>query len=109
DAMSEVCRQLDGLPLGIELAAARMRVLSPRALLGRLDRRLSLLTGGGRERDPRQQTLRATIQWSYDLLSHEERSLLSRLSVFIGGCRLDAAEAVCNPGGGLGGGTLGGL
>jgi predicted ATPase len=109
DAMSEVCRQLDGLPLGIELAAARMRVLSPRALLGRIDRRLSLLTGGGRERDPRQKTLRATIQWSYDLLSHEERTLLSRLSVFIGGCRLDAAEAVCNPNEELGVDTLEGL
>jgi predicted ATPase len=109
DAVSEVCAQLDGLPLAIELAAARMRVLSPRALLGRIDRRLPLLTGGGRERDLRQQTLRATIQWSYDLLSPAEQTLLSRLSVFVGGCRLDAAEAVCNPKGELGINTLEGL
>jgi predicted ATPase/class 3 adenylate cyclase len=109
DAVSDVCAQLDGLPLAIELAAARMRVLSPRALLGRIDRRLPLLTGGGRERDVRQQTLRATIQWSYDLLSPAEQTLLSRLSVFVGGCRLDAAEAVCNPNGELGIDTLEGL
>jgi predicted ATPase/class 3 adenylate cyclase len=109
DAVSDVCVQLDGLPLAIELAAARMRVLSPRALLGRIDRRLPLLTGGGPERDVRQQTLRATIQWSYDLLSPAEQTLLSRLSVFLGGCRLDAADAVCNPAGELGINTLEGL
>ena len=97
DAVREICARLDGLPLAIELAAARMRVLSPRALLDRLGQRLRLLTGGGRERDQRQQTLRATIQWSYDLLSAEEQALLARLSVFVGGWRLDAAEAVCNP------------
>ena len=109
DAVSDVCAQLDGLPLAIELAAARMRALSPRALLGRIDRRLPLLTGGGRERDVRQQTLRATIQWSYDLLSPAEQTLLSRLSVFLGGCRLDAAETVCNPHGELGIDTLEGV
>jgi predicted ATPase/class 3 adenylate cyclase len=106
EAVSEICARLDGLPLAIELAAARMRVLSPRALLDRLDPRLRLLTGGARERDKRQQTLRATIQWSYDLLSDEEQALLARLSVFVGGWRLDAAEVVCNAGSEIGVDTL---
>jgi predicted ATPase len=97
EAVREICARLDGLPLAIELAAARMRVLSPRALLERLDEPLRLLTDGGRERDQRQQTLRATIQWSYALLSDEEQALLARLSVFVRGWRLDAADAVCNP------------
>jgi predicted ATPase len=92
---ADICRHLDGLPLAIELAAARTRLFSPAALLRRLDNRLMLLTGGGRDRPTRQQTLRATIDWSYSLLSEEERTLFTRLSVFAGGCTLEAAEAVC--------------
>jgi len=91
----ELCRRLDGLPLAIELAAARARVLSLDDLLGRLPNRLDLLKGG-RDADPRQATLRATIQWSYDLLSPEEQSLFASLSIFAGGCTLGAAEAVAH-------------
>ncbi len=94
-AVAEICRRLDGLPLAIELAGARVKVLSPRALLARLDRRLPLLTGGGPDRPPRQQTLRDTIGWSHDLLTPDEHMLFRRLSVFVGGCTLEAAEAVC--------------
>jgi predicted ATPase/class 3 adenylate cyclase len=96
-AIAEICVRLDGLPLAIELAAARVRALSPQALLSRLDQRLKLLTGGAQDLDKRQQTLRATIEWSYELLSEEEKILFARLGVFAGGCRLDAAEAVCDP------------
>jgi predicted ATPase len=96
-AIAEICVRIDGLPLAVELAAARVRVLPPQALLNRLDQRLKLLTGGAHDLDARQQTLRATIDWSYELLSKEEKALLARLSVFAGGCRLDAAEAVCDP------------
>ncbi len=93
DPIRELCDRLEGLPLAIELAAARMAILSPQQLLERLSQRLDLLKGG-RDADPRQQTLRATIEWSYDLLSPEEQSLFARLSVFAGGCTLEAAEEV---------------
>ncbi|MDQ3380924.1 MAG: tetratricopeptide repeat protein [Actinomycetota bacterium] len=93
-AVSELCARLDNLPLALELAAARVRVLSPEQLLGRLSRRLDLLKAG-RGVDPRQQTLRATIEWSYELLNEEEQGLLARLAVFRGGCTLEAAEDVC--------------
>ncbi len=93
-----ICRRLDGLPLAIELAAARLRSLSLNALLDRLDQRFRLLTGGSRTALPRQQTLWATVDWSYSLLNDAERSLLRRLSVFAEGFDLDAAEAVCGQG-----------
>ena len=89
-----LCSRLEGLPLAIELAAARMRVLTPAQLLERLAQRLDLLKAG-RDADPRQQTLRATIEWSYELLPESERELFPRLSVFAGGCTLDAAEGLC--------------
>ncbi len=92
--VAEVCRRLDGLPLAIELAAARVALLPPAALLGRLERRLGLLKGGPRDAPRRQQTLRATIDWSYTLLPEWEQALVRRLSVFGGGCTLEAAETV---------------
>ncbi|MFD9475614.1 MULTISPECIES: BTAD domain-containing putative transcriptional regulator [Streptomyces] len=94
-AAAEICRRLDGMPLAIELAAARLRLLTPRQIADRLDDRFRLLTGGARTVLPRQQTLRAVVDWSWDLLDHPERTVLRRLSVFAGGCDLDAAEAVC--------------
>ncbi len=93
--VAEICRRLDGLPLAIELAAARLKLLPPRALLQRLDQRLLLLMGGPRDAPDRQQTLRATIDWSYELLSISERALFRRLSMFAGGWSLEAAEAMC--------------
>ncbi|GAA0275777.1 hypothetical protein GCM10010302_11710 [Streptomyces polychromogenes] len=101
EAAAEICRRLDGLPLAIELAAARLRLLTPRQIADRLDDRFRLLTGGARTVLPRQQTLRAVVDWSWDLLDEPERAVLRRLSVFAGGCDLEAAEAVCGDGGGL--------
>ncbi len=92
----EICTRVDGLPLAIELAAARIKVLSPNAILQRLQSRLQLLTSGALDLPERQHTLRRTIDWSHDLLGEAERKLLRRLSVFAGGCTLEAAEAVCN-------------
>lgn len=96
-ACAEICRRLDGLPLAIELAAARLRMLTPRQIADRLDDRFRLLTSGSRTVRPRQQTLRAVVDWSWDLLDADERDVLGRLSVFAGGCGLAAAEAVCGP------------
>ncbi len=94
-AVAQVCHQLDGIPLAIELAAARAKVLSPEEIAARLDDRFRLLTRGSRAALPRHQTLRAAMDWSYDLLSHKEQAVLRRLSVFAGGFTLDAAEAIC--------------
>jgi predicted ATPase/class 3 adenylate cyclase/DNA-binding CsgD family transcriptional regulator len=99
-AVAEICVRLDGLPLAIELAAARMKVLSPEALLARLHQPLHVLASGPREVVARQQTLRNTIEWSYQLLNAQEQWLFQRLSVFVGGCTLEAIEALCtSPGG----------
>ncbi len=100
-AVVEICRRLDGLPLAIELAAARIKMLPPPALLARLDNRLMLLTDGARDLPTRQQTLRNTVEWSYDLLDESEKVLFRRVAVFAGGCTLAAAEAVCNAAGDL--------
>ena len=93
-AVAEICVRLDGLPLAIELAAARIKLLPPQALLARLGQRLQMLTGGARDAPTRQQTLRNTIQWSYQLLDTQEQRLFRRLSVFVGGCTLEAAETL---------------
>jgi len=103
-AVAEICLRLDGLPLAIELAAARILVLPPEELLARLQSRLKLLTGGARNLPERQRTLRGTIEWSYNLLDPHEQVLFRRLGVFVGGCTLDAVEQVC--GSGLGVDTL---
>jgi predicted ATPase/serine/threonine protein kinase len=95
-AVTEICARLDGLPLAIELAAARVKVLSPSSMRTRLASRLQLLTGGSRDLPQRQQTLRAAMDWSYDLLSTAEQKLFRRLSVFVGGCNLEGVEAVCD-------------
>jgi tetratricopeptide (TPR) repeat protein len=95
DEIAELCARLDSLPLAVELAAARAKALTPSQILERLSGRLDVLKGG-RDADPRQQTLRATIEWSYELLSPEEQELFARLSVFAGGCTLEAAEEVAD-------------
>ncbi|MDF3015381.1 MAG: adenylate/guanylate cyclase protein [Thermomicrobiales bacterium] len=100
-ALAEICHRLDGLPLAIELAAARVRMLSPQAMLARLEQRLPLLTSGARDAPERQRTLRNTIAWSYDLLDPDEQVLLRRLAVFAGGASFEAIEAVANPEGDL--------
>src|SRR5271169_3630207 len=100
-AVTEICARLDGLPLAIELAAARVKVLSPSSMRTRLTSRLHLLTGGPRDIPQRHQTLRAAMDWSYDLLSAGEQKLFGRLSVFTGGCTLEGAEAVCDTKGDL--------
>ncbi len=97
--IAEICQRLDGLPLAIELAAARTRLLSPQVLLARLDHRLELLTDGARNAPDRQQTMRATIAWSYQLLTHEQQQLFCWLAVFVGGCDLPAVEAIAKPAG----------
>jgi predicted ATPase/class 3 adenylate cyclase len=94
EEIAELCRRLDNLPLAVELAAARAKAVSPAQILERISQRLDLLKGG-RDADPRQQTLRTTIDWSYDLLSEDEKQLFRRLSVFSGGCTLEATDAVC--------------
>jgi|tagenome__1003787_1003787.scaffolds.fasta_scaffold20959228_2 predicted ATPase/class 3 adenylate cyclase len=96
-AVEEICRRLDGLPLAVELAAARARMLPPQAMLRRMDRALPVLTSGGRDLPARQQTLRATLEWSYRLLDEDERRAFRRLSVFAGGATLDAIEAALGP------------
>lgn len=101
EAVTEICRGLDALPLAIELAAARVKLLPPEALLSRMERRLGLLTGGRGDRPSRHQTLRATIAWSFDLLSTQEQLLFARLSVFASGFTLEASESVCNADGAL--------
>lgn len=95
-AIATICHRLDGLPLALELAAARVRLLPPPLLLARLDSQLDLLTAGMRDAPMRQQTMRATLNWSYALLDEAEKSLLRRMAVFVGGCTLAALEAVCN-------------
>ncbi|MFE9824978.1 BTAD domain-containing putative transcriptional regulator [Streptomyces sp. NPDC005791] len=95
-ACAEICHRLDGLPLAVELAAARLRMLGPRQIADRLDDRFRLLTTGSRTVLPRQQTLRAVVDWSWDLLDDRERAVLRRLSVFAGGCDITAAEEVCS-------------
>jgi predicted ATPase/class 3 adenylate cyclase len=101
-AVARICTLLDGLPLAIELAASRIRLLSPQALSERLDRSLPLLAGGSRDLPARQRTLRGAIAWSHDLLDEQHRTLFRRLSVFAGGFTLEAAQAVCDPDGDLG-------
>jgi predicted ATPase len=102
EAVVEICRQLDGIPLAIELAAARIKLLPPQALRSRLQRRLDLLTGGGAELPERQRTLRGAIDWSYELLTPTEQEVMTRLGAFVGGCSLEAAEGVCGEPFGLG-------
>ncbi len=108
-AVAAICARLDGLPLAIELAAARIKLLSPSAMLARLESCLSLLTGGARDLPTRQQTLRGTVDWSYGLLNPAEQTLFRRLSVFLGGCTLEAVEAVCDTAGDLGLDVLDGM
>jgi predicted ATPase len=95
DIISEICRQLDGLPLAIELAAARCRMFTPQQLLAQLTHSLHLLTGGARDLPKRHQTMRSAIEWSYGLLSADEKILFQRLAVFVGGCTLDAIQNIC--------------
>jgi predicted ATPase len=106
-AVAEICHRLDGLPLAIELAAARIRLFPPQALLRRLERSLPFLTGGAKDLPARQQTLRGALDWGYNLLTEEEQRFFRRLAVFSGGWDFGAAEAVCNPEGDLD--TIGGI
>jgi predicted ATPase/serine/threonine protein kinase len=108
-AVATICARLDGIPLAIELAAARIKLLSPSAMLARLESGLNLLTGGARDLPTRQQTLRNTVEWSYGLLNSAEQTLIRRLSVFTGGCTLEAVEAVCDTKGDLGLDVLDGM
>jgi predicted ATPase len=96
-AVAQICQRLDGLPLAIELAAARIKMLPPQAILARLNARLKLLTGGAQDLPARQQTLRNTLDWSYSLLNAQEKMLYAQLAVFVGGFTLEDAEAICNP------------
>ena len=107
--VAAICSRLDGLPLAIELAAARIKLLSPPSMLTRLESRLNLLTGGARDLPSRQQTLRGTVDWSYGLLNPEEQTLFRRLAVFTGGCTLEGVEAVCDTKGDLGIDVLDGM
>ena len=107
--VAAICARLDGLPLAIELAAARIKLLSPSAMLARLESSLNLLTGGARDLPTRQQTLRSTVDWSYGLLNAPEQTLFRRLSVFTGGCTLESVEAVCDTKGDLGLDVLDGM
>ena len=105
-SVAAVCARLEGLPLALELAAAQSRIFSPHALLARLERRLAVLSGGPCDLPPRQQTMRATIAWSYNLLTAGEQALFRRMAVFAGGCTLDAIEAICQATGGMEGEIL---
>jgi predicted ATPase/serine/threonine protein kinase len=107
--VAAICARLDGLPLAIELAAARIKLLSPHSMLTRLESRLNLLTGGARDLPSRQQTLRGTVDWSYGLLNPAEQTLFRRLAVFTGGCTLEGVEAVCDTKGDLGIDVLDGM
>jgi len=107
--VAAICARLDGLPLAIELAAARIKMLSPSAMLTRLEGSLNLLTSGARDLPIRQQTLRGTVDWSYGLLNPAEQTLFRRLAVFVGGCTLEAVEAVCDTKGDLGLDVLDGM
>lgn len=100
-AVAQICHQLDGLPLAIELAAARVRVLPPQKMLPALSHRLEFVTGGARDLPARQKTLRGAIDWSHSLLTDDEQKLFRRMAVFVGGCALDAVESVCNAEGAL--------
>ncbi len=100
-AVAQICARLEGLPLAIELAAARVKLLPPQALITRLERKLEVLTGGGADMAERHKSLRATFIWSHDLLTAEEQSLFRRLAIFAGGCTLEAAHGVCNASGDL--------
>jgi predicted ATPase/class 3 adenylate cyclase len=108
-AVAQICARLHGMPLAIELAAARIKLLSPEQILARLEDHLALLTAGSRDLPERQQTLRGAIAWSYDLLEDGPRCLVDRLSVFRGGCDLETAELVCGPASEVGGDVLDGL
>jgi predicted ATPase/serine/threonine protein kinase len=108
-AVATICARLDGLPLAIELAAARIKLLPPSAILARLESRLNLLTGGARDLPTRQQTLRNTVEWSYSILNSAEQTLFRRLAVFAGGCTLESVEAVCDTKGDLGMDVLEGM
>jgi predicted ATPase/class 3 adenylate cyclase len=108
-AVAEICARLDGLPLAIELAAARVKLLSPEAMLARLERSLTFLSGGSRDLPQRQRTLRDAIAWSYDILEERERRLFARMAAFVGGVSLEAVEAVGNPGDELGLDTFDGV